>query len=181
MEVAYVPQTPRASPTTRAHGDEDVDIEEHQAKRARGLDDLAKAKRRWTEKSKACQKVMIPSAQDSKDHSGVCFKISTVELAMRSSTPWTVARTTRTWSNKVTQPICGLMKILCTSKTFQQIFGVMLANEVEISRLLDMKVLIKEELFQSEVRDSLTTKFVHDWRAKDHTLENGYNQKVAST
>ena len=38
MEVAYVPQTPRASPTTRAHGDEDVDIEEHQAKRARGDD-----------------------------------------------------------------------------------------------------------------------------------------------
>ena len=28
----------------------------------------------------------------------------------------------------------------------------MLANEVEISRLLDMKVLIKEEFFQSEVQ-----------------------------
>ena len=49
----------------------------------------------------------------------------------------------------------------------------MLANEVEISRLLAMEVLIKEELFQSDVRDSLTTKFVHDWRAKDYTLDDG--------
>ena len=49
----------------------------------------------------------------------------------------------------------------------------MLANEVEISRLVNMEVLIKEELFQNEVRDSLTTKFVHDWRAKDYTLDDG--------
>ena len=49
----------------------------------------------------------------------------------------------------------------------------MLSNEVEISRLLAMEVLIKEELFQSDVRDSLTTKFVHDWRAKDYTLDDG--------
>ena len=38
----------------------------------------------------------------------------------------------------------------------------MLANEVEISRLLNMEILIEEELFQSEVRDSLTAKSVHD-------------------
>ena len=38
FEVAYVPQTPRASPTTRAHGDDDVDIEEHQAKRSKSDD-----------------------------------------------------------------------------------------------------------------------------------------------
>ena len=47
----------------------------------------------------------------------------------------------------------------------------MLTNEVEISRLLAMEVLIKKELFQSDVRDSLTTKFVHDWRAKGLHLE----------
>ena len=34
----------------------------------------------------------------------------------------------------------------------------MLANEVEISRLLDMEVLINEELFQNEVQRLLDTK-----------------------
>ena len=46
----------------------------------------------------------------------------------------------------------------------------MLANEVEISRLMEIGVLIKEELFNEKVVDSLTTKFVHDWRAKDYTM-----------
>ena len=49
----------------------------------------------------------------------------------------------------------------------------MLANEVEISRLTAMEVLIKEELNPEAVQDSLTTNFVHDWRAKDSTMPNG--------
>ena len=36
-----------------------------------------------------------------------------------------------------------------------------------------MEVLIKEELFPENVQDSLTTKFVHDWRAGDYTLPDG--------
>ena len=48
----------------------------------------------------------------------------------------------------------------------------MLANEMEISRLLAMEVLIKEENFPDSVQDSLTTKFVHDWRAKGYELMN---------
>ena len=49
----------------------------------------------------------------------------------------------------------------------------LLANELEISRLTSMGVLIKEELYAEKVTDSLTTKFVHDWRAKDFTLQSG--------
>eukprot|EP00435_Cladocopium_sp_Y103_P032843 s2896_g8.t1 len=48
-----------------------------------------------------------------------------------------------------------------------------LANEVEIARLTSMEVLVKEERFPEKVTDSLTTKFVHDWRAKDFTLPTG--------
>ena len=49
----------------------------------------------------------------------------------------------------------------------------MLANEVEISRLLAMEVLIKEKHFPDSLQDSLTTRFVHNWRAKGFTLPNG--------
>ena len=39
LEVAIVPQTPRASPTARAHeDDDDADIEEHQSKRLKNED-----------------------------------------------------------------------------------------------------------------------------------------------
>ena len=40
IEIAYVPQTPRGSPTARPHcdGDGDVDIDEHQAKKLRNED-----------------------------------------------------------------------------------------------------------------------------------------------
>ena len=85
--------------------------------------------------------------------------------------------------------ICGQTKILWCSRTLLKICGVistwrdnhqsllsgfdMLANEVEIGRLMEMGVLIKEELYPSEVTDSLTTKFVHDWRAKDYAMANG--------
>ena len=49
----------------------------------------------------------------------------------------------------------------------------MLANEVEIGRLMEMRGLIKEELYPSEVADSLTTKFVHDWKLESQRLCNG--------
>ena len=48
-----------------------------------------------------------------------------------------------------------------------------LANEVETQRLTAMEVLIKEELYPEAVQDSLTTKFAHDWCAKDFTMPNG--------
>ena len=36
MTVAYVPQTPRGPPTTRAHAEDDAVEDEHQAKRSKG-------------------------------------------------------------------------------------------------------------------------------------------------
>ena len=53
----------------------------------------------------------------------------------------------------------------------------MLANEVEIARLVSMEVLIREDSFPDKVHDALTTKFVHDWRAKDFTLPDGTTVK----
>ena len=38
---------------------------------------------------------------------------------------------------------------------------------------IDFNMLIKEELYAEKVTDSLTTKFVHDWRVKDFTLQSG--------
>jgi len=40
----------------------------------------------------------------------------------------------------------------------------LLADQVEISRLLDMKVLVRKEEYSGDVLGSLTTKFVRDWR-----------------
>eukprot|EP00435_Cladocopium_sp_Y103_P063886 s153_g25.t1 len=43
-----------------------------------------------------------------------------------------------------------------------------LANELEISRLLKMEVLQKVENPEDDVENTLTTRFVYDWRAKMH-------------
>lgn len=43
-----------------------------------------------------------------------------------------------------------------------------LANEVEIQRLCEMGVLVKQANFAEKVTDKLTTKFVYDWRVKDY-------------
>ena len=42
----------------------------------------------------------------------------------------------------------------------------LLADQLEISRLLEMKVLVRKEEYSRDVLGSLTTKFVRDWRAK---------------
>ena len=41
-----------------------------------------------------------------------------------------------------------------------------MADQVEISRLLDMGVLQKRDDFHEKVTGSLTTRFVYDWRLK---------------
>jgi hypothetical protein len=41
-----------------------------------------------------------------------------------------------------------------------------LADQVEISRLLEMKVLVQASEFKDEVKGQLTTKMVRDWRRK---------------
>ena len=46
-----------------------------------------------------------------------------------------------------------------------------LADQVEISRLLDMKVLVKEMDFKGDVHAKLTTKMVRDWRRKLYVCE----------
>ena len=41
-----------------------------------------------------------------------------------------------------------------------------LADQVEISRLVEMKVLVEEKDFKGEIHGKLTTKMVRDWRRK---------------
>ena len=48
-----------------------------------------------------------------------------------------------------------------------------LADQVEISRLLEMKVLVRKEEYNDNVLGSLTTKFVRDWRVKLYVDEGG--------
>ena len=43
-----------------------------------------------------------------------------------------------------------------------------LADEVEIQRLLSMGVLQRQEECQDEISGTLTTRFVYDWRIKEH-------------
>ena len=46
-----------------------------------------------------------------------------------------------------------------------------LADQVEISRLLEMKVLVQASEFKDEVKGQLTTKMVRDWRRKLYFCE----------
>lgn len=46
-----------------------------------------------------------------------------------------------------------------------------LADQVEISRLLEMKVLVQASEFKDEVKGQLTTKMVRDWRRKLYVCE----------
>lgn len=55
LDLAHVPQTPRAAPTTRAHGDdEDSDIDEHQAERLKNEDPKGARLQRIAEEYTAC-------------------------------------------------------------------------------------------------------------------------------
>jgi hypothetical protein len=45
------------------------------------------------------------------------------------------------------------------------------ADEIEINRLLGMKVLVKPEAYQGQVEGRVTTKFVRDWRKKLYVCE----------
>ena len=47
----------------------------------------------------------------------------------------------------------------------------LVADEIEIDRLLEMKVLVKPEDHQGRVEGRLTTKFVRDWRKKLYVSE----------
>ena len=49
----------------------------------------------------------------------------------------------------------------------------LLADQVEISRLLYMKVLVRKEEYSGDVLGSLTTKFVRDWRTKLYVDDGG--------
>ena len=49
----------------------------------------------------------------------------------------------------------------------------LLADQVEISRLLDMKVLVRKEEYSGDVLGSLTTKFVRDLRTKLYVDDGG--------
>ena len=48
-----------------------------------------------------------------------------------------------------------------------------LADKLEISRLLEMKVLQKMEDYDGQVTGRLTTKFVRDWRVKLYVGDGG--------
>ena len=173
MEVAYVPQTPRASPTTRAHGDEDVDIEEHQAKRARGDDPKCSRLQRITQEY--ASRISTVEFGNEKFHTMDSYE-NDQDMEQQGDSA-------DLWADEDSLHFKDVPEDLWSDYNMERQpdeppeWVDMLANEVEISRLLDMKVLIKEEFFQSEVRDSLTTKFVHDWRAKDHTLDDGSTTK----
>ena len=168
MEVAYVPQTPRASPTTRAHGDEDVDIEEHQAKRARGDDPKRSRLQRITQEY--ASRISTVEFGNEKFHTMDKYE-NDQDMEQQDDSA-------DLWADEDSLHFKDVPEDLWSDYNMERQpdeppeWVDMLANEVEISRLLEM-VLIKEELFQNEVRDSLTTKFVHDWRAKDYTLNDG--------
>ena len=169
MEVAYVPQTPRASPTTRAHGDEDVDIEEHQAKRARGDDPKRSRLQRITQEY--ASRISTVEFGNEKFHTMDNYE-NDQDMEQQDDSA-------DLWADEDSLHFKDVPEDLWSDYNMERQpdeppeWVDMLANEVEISRLLEMEVLIKEELFQNEVRDSLTTKFVHDWRAKDYTLDDG--------
>ena len=172
---SFAPATPRASPTTRMHdeGEDDVDIEEHQNKRLKPEDPKrARIQRIAAEYSAKIKSVQFGGenfhAMDSYDDDlDVEKPDETLEL----------------WAGEDDLQFNDAPEDLWSNFNMEQQpeeppeWVDVLANELEISRLTSMGVLIKEELYAEKVTDSLTTKFVHDWRAKDFTLPSGETVK----
>ena len=63
------------------------------------------------------------------------------------------------------QKLCGMTDLKVTPSSPDD-WIEQLADQVEISRLLEMKVLVRKEEYNDNVLGSLTTKFVRDWRVK---------------
>ena len=168
---SFVPATPRASPTTRMHGDgeDDVDIEEHQNKRLKPED----PKRARIQRIAAEYSAKINSVQFGGD------KFHTMDSYDDDLDVEKPDETLELWAGEDDLQFNDVPEDLWSNFNMEQQpeeppeWVDVLANELEISRLTSMGVLIKEELYAEKVTDSLTTKFVHDWGAKDFTLQSG--------
>ena len=166
-----VPTTPRASLTTRLHdeGDDDVDIEEHQNKRLKPED----PKRARIQRIAAESSAKINSVQFGGSEFHTMDKYDD-DLDLEKPD-----ETLELWAGEDDLQFNDVPEDLWSNFNMEQqpeeppAWVDVLANELEISRLTSMGVLIKEELYAEKVTDSLTTKFVHDWRAKDFTLQSG--------
>ena len=156
-----LPPTPRQQHTTRTHGD---DVEEsHEAKRAR-LESLKKQKINQLRES---HEAVIRTVKVGSDEYATLDDYEN-EITMDDS-PYI-----EFWDDEDQLTFSDVPDALLFAGSLEkpppapESWVDQLADEVEINRLLSMGVLQRKEECLDEVSGSLTTRFVYDWRIKDH-------------
>ena len=158
MPGPSAPISPRNTPTTRAHA---VDVEEGEAKRAKVED----PKKQRIERLMAEQNRMIRTVSfgDASYHTLDSYEVEFQEEQGDVEDPW---------KDEDELYLAGVREQLWSDHSLDQqppppdAAIDALADELEINRLLEMKVLVSPSKFDGVVQGKLTTKFVRDWRKK---------------
>eukprot|EP00435_Cladocopium_sp_Y103_P056449 s2990_g19.t1 len=162
LQAPTTPKSPRASPTTRVHGDEAE--EEHDQKRSR----VESHKKARIERLKEERSAMIRVVQIAEDEFPTMDSYDTdpqMDDHVDYDDPW-----------KDEDAICldGIPEELWSDvdpsvhPSNPPSWIDQLADKVELHRLCKMGVLMPEDQYGEEVKAKLTTRFVYDWRLKDY-------------
>ena len=156
-----LPPTPRQQHATRTHGD---DVEEnHEAKRAK-LESLKKQKINQLRES---HEAMIRTVKVGSDEYATMDDYENeVDMDDGPDTEYWEDEDQLTFSDVPDALWCA--GSLEKQPQAPESWVDQLADQVEISRLLSMGVLQRKEECLDEISGSLTTRFVYDWRIKDH-------------
>ena len=157
-----LPPTPRQQHSTRTHETEMVD--DHESKRAK-IESQEKQKinqlREYNESMIRTVKVGTDEFATTDDYEH--------EMDVNDSTP-----DVEFWEDEDNLEFKDVPDALWSSASLEkqppplEQWVDQLADEIEIQRLLSMGVLQRKEECLDEISGSLTTRFVYDWRVKDH-------------
>ena len=167
-----VPATPRTNPTTRQH---DIEPDDHESKRAR----VEASKKQRLDRISADYASMVRSVKFSNDEHFTMDEYDN-DLSMDDHVnvdAWLEEESDDTpmdcipnelWSNQPPdqpppEPEAWVDRV---------------ADHIELSRLCNMNVLVEGNDMQLGATNTLTTKFVYDWRLKDRVQPDGSTVKA---
>ena len=167
-----VPATPRTSPTTRQH---DIEPDDHESKRAM----VEASKKQRFDRISADYASMVRSVKFSNDELFTMDEYDN-DLSMDDHVnvnPWLEEESDDTpmdcipndfWSDQPPDH----------PPPEPEAWIDLVADHVELSRLCNMNVLVEGNDMQLGATNTLTTKFVYDWRLKDRVRPDGSTVKA---
>ena len=160
MTTMAIPPSPRASATSRAH--DETPEEDHSSKKPK----VETGKKQRIEVVKELHAAMIRSVKFGED------EFYTMDNYDTDYNDDDEDLADDVWVDEDSLQFSGVPEALWSDAPTDKAPGPpeqwvdTLADEVEISRLLNRGVLQKRDDFQGEVTRNLTTRFVYDWRLK---------------